>query len=277
MKTQVLTPAIGVEVYGLDLAAGLNAGQIESLRALWLKHLVLVVKDQHISPGQQLSFAQAIGEPDRYPFLKGLDQYPQITEVLKKEDETINFGGLWHADTTYQAVPPMATMLYALELPRSGGDTLFANQYAAYETLSAGLRQSLASLRAVSSAANKAVAATRVPRISEQGTGVEAATLQATHPMVRRHPESGRNSLFINPAHTVRIDGWSEAESAPLLKYLFDWQTREELSCRLRWEAGDLVLWDNRCTLHYPINDYSGQRRLMHRITLKGDPVVGGE
>lgn len=276
MKISPLTPTIGAQIRGLDLAHGITDEQLEQLRDCWHQHQVVFIKGQSITPAQQLAFARKLGEIDQYPFLNGLEGYPEITEVLKKADETVNFGGLWHTDTTYQTKPPMATMLYAVELPATGGDTLFANQYAAYESLSVGLRHQLLGLSAVSSAAQKTVAATRAPRIADHGTGQQAATMQAVHPVVRRHPETGRNSLFINPAHTVKFADWTEAESAPLLDFLFAWQTRDELCCRHRWEPGDLALWDNRCTLHYPINDYPGQRRLMHRITLKGGTVIAG-
>lgn len=275
MHLTALTPAIGVEIRGLDLSRELSDEAVGRLRAVWLEHLVVFIKGQELTPAQQLAFARRLGVPDHYPFLTGLTGYPEITEVLKREDETINFGGLWHTDTTYQTCPPMATMLYAKELPAAGGDTLFANQYLAWETLSAGLRQTLSSVQAIASAGKQAVAATRVPRMAEQGTGRQPDQLQAVHPVARRHPETGRTSLFINPAHTVGFKNWTQAESEPLLNYLFAWQTREALCCRFRWEPGDLALWDNRCTLHFPINDYPGHRRLMHRITLRGDAVEG--
>ncbi len=276
LESRVLTPAIGVEIFGLDLSKPLTTATMESLRALWHQHLVLFVKGQSITPEQQLAFARWFGIPDVYPFLAGLEGFPEITQVLKKEDEAVNFGGLWHSDTTYQATPPMATMLYAKELPPQGGDTLFANQYAAFDHLSEGMQETLRRLNSVSRAGNKAVSATRTARIADNGTGLDASTMQAVHPVVRRHPETGRDSLFVNAAHTTEFVGWTEAESEPLLRYLFDWQVREVFCCRYRWEPGDLAIWDNRCTLHYPINDYAGSRRLMHRITLKGDAPTAG-
>ncbi len=275
-QTRIVTPAIGVEIHGLDLASPLSSDALVWLNGLWQEHLVLFIKAQQITPAQQLAFARQLGEPDAYPFLTGLDGYPEITQVLKREDEAINFGGLWHTDTTYQPAPPMATMLHAIELPAHGGDTLFANQYAAYEQLSGGMQAVLRGLNAVSDAGKKAVAATRLDRIADRGTGVDVNSMQAVHPVVRRHPVTGRRTLFVNSAHTTGFEGWTEAESAPLLEYLFRWQVREEFCCRFRWEPGDLAVWDNRCTLHYPINDYAGSRRLMHRITLKGDRPVSG-
>lgn len=275
MHVEPLTSQVGAIVTGIDLSAGLNEDQVAALRAAWLEHLVLFIRGQDITPDQQMQFARQIGEPDTYPFLKGIHGYPELTEVLKREDETINFGGIWHTDTVYQARPPMATMLYAKEIPPVGGDTLFANQYAAYETLSDGLRKAIEPLRALARAGNKVVSATRAARIDEKGTGTSVDELSAVHPVVRTHPETRRRSLFVNRAHTVRFDGWTDADSEGLLQYLFQHQVREEFCCRFRWQVGDLALWDNRCTLHYPVNDYQGHRRLLHRVTLKGDEPLG--
>ena len=275
MQVTPLTTSLGAIVTDIDLAAGLNASMLAQLRAAWLEHLVLFIRGPALTPSQLLAFARQIGEPDTYPFLQGLKDYPEITEVLKKADETINFGGVWHSDTTYQAQPPMATMLYAIELPPTGGDTLFANQYHAYETLSPGLRQILDQLHALAQAGNSAVAATRKPRIDDQGTGTDADALAAEHPVVRVHPETGRRSLFLSPAHASAFAGWSESDSEALLQYLFKHQISEEFCCRHQWQKNDIALWDNRCTLHYPVNDYDGHQRLLHRITLKGDIPVG--
>jgi taurine dioxygenase len=272
MHVEPLTGSLGAIVTGIDLSAGLSPDEVNELRQVWLQHLVIQIRGQDLTPDQQMAFARQIGEPDTYPFLKGI---AELTEVLKRENETVNFGGIWHSDTTYQPKPPMATMLYAKELPPIGGDTLFANQYAAYESLSEGLADTLASLRAVSKAGNKVVSATREARIDEKGTGTPVDDLSASHPVVRVHPETGRRSLFVNPAHTERFDGWSAQDSAALLQTLFGQQIREEFTCRLKWQVGDLALWDNRCTLHYPVNDYHGHRRLLHRVTLKGDEPVG--
>ena len=194
-----------------------------------------------------------------------------ITEVLKKENETVNFGGVWHSDTTYQSCPPMATILYAKQLPPIGGDTLFSSQYAAYEQLSEGLKRTIDPLRGLNIAGKKQVSATRSERVKESGSGVKAEQMSGIHPVVRTHPETGRKSLFVNPAHTISFDGWTELESAGLLAFLFAHQISPEFQCRLSWQAGDIAVWDNRCTLHYPLNDYHGYRRLLHRITLKGD------
>jgi taurine dioxygenase len=271
MQVTPLSPQIGAIVTGIDIASGFNDALVAELRALWLEHQVIVLREQQLSPEQLLRFATALGEPDTYPFLTGLPGYPQVTEVLKRETEKVNFGGVWHTDTIYQTHPPMATLLYALEIPPCGGDTLFASQYASLQSLSDALLGTLSGMTAISRAGNKAVAATRAARIEEQGTGVAAEALSAEHPVIRVHPETGKHSLYVSPAHTTQFVGWQEDESHDLLRCLFHAQIQPEWSCRHQWRVGDLALWDNRCTLHYPINDYHGHRRLLHRVTLKGD------
>ena len=271
MKVKALSPALGAEVTGIDLSVPLGEAIIDDLRAIWLKHQMIVIRGQDLTPAQQLAFAEALGEPDIYPFLTGLDGFPMITEVLKKEDERVNFGGVWHSDTTYQKCPPMATLLYAKELPPLGGDTLFANQYAAFEHLSAPLRSVLEKLRGVNAAGKKRVASTRSERLKDSASGVDPDDLSGTHPVVRTHPETGRKALFVNAAHTIAFEGWTAEESQGLLEYLFTHQISPEFQCRLAWQVGDVAFWDNRCVQHYPLNDYHGYRRLLHRITLKGD------
>ena len=271
MKVTPLSPSMGAAIEGIDLSGGISAEQASELRAIWLENQVIVIRGQTLTPAIQIEIARAFGEPDHYPFLKGLEGYPEITPVLKREDEARNFGGIWHTDTIYQPTPPMATMLYALELPPVGGDTLFANQYLAYEQLSDGLKQTLKSLKLVSRSDNKDAAETRAARIKESGVKLNSDSLSGCHPVIRTHPETGRKSLYVSPGHSGYFDGWSEAESANLLSYLHNHQIAEEFRCRHVWQVGDLALWDNRCVLHYPVNDYHGHRRLLHRITLKGD------
>ena len=187
--------------------------------------------------------------------------------MAKLEHETVNFGGLWHTDTAYLAEPPMATMLIAREVPPHGGDTLFASLYAAYDALSDGMKQMLAPLRAVNSSSKAEKARTHENR----GANEAPRVLEAEHPVVRTHPETGRKALYVNGGHTLRFVGMTEAESAPLLEYLFAHQVRPEFTCRFHWEPGSTAFWDNRCALHNPINDYHGFRRIMHRVTLAGD------
>jgi taurine dioxygenase len=192
-----------------------------------------------------------------------------VIEVKKLEHERYNFGGIWHSDTTYLDAPPMGSMLLARELPPYGGDTLFANQYLAYETLSEGMRTLLGGLIAVNSSANADVSRTREDRVRGQTRTTEE--LVSEHPVVRTHPQTGRKALYVNVAHTARFKGMSKEESAPLLNFLFQHQIRPEFTCRFQWRVGSLAFWDNRCVQHNPVNDYHGHRRVMHRITLAGD------
>jgi taurine dioxygenase len=270
LTVRPMAGAVGAELAGVDLAEDLADEVVAAIRAAWLEHGVAVFRDQDLSPERFLAFAQRIGEVARYPFVPGLDGFPDIIEVLKLPHETVNFGGIWHSDTAYLEEPPMATMLVAREVPPAGGDTLFADQRAAFETLSPGMQELLTPLRAVNSSALADVSKTREDRVREHG-GEGLPLFEAVHPVVRTHPETGRKALYVNTAHTARFDGMTEEESRPLLRFLFEHQVRPELTCRLRWEVGTLALWDNRCVQHNPVNDYHGHRRSMHRITLKGD------
>ena len=189
----------------------------------------------------------------------------------------MNFGGIWHSDTAYLDVPPMASMLVAREVPPAGGDTLFANMYAAYETLSDGMKRVLDGLVAINSSANADVSRTREDRIKDSARSGAREEYVAAHPVVRVHPETGRRALYVNVAHTVRFEGMALEESAPILDYLYRHQVRPELTCRFRWRAGSIAFWDNRCAQHNAINDYPGHRRLMHRLTLAGDRPRGSQ
>ena len=202
--------------------------------------------------------------------MKGVDGYPEIIAVAKLPDETVNFGGIWHSDTVYLERPPMASMLIAREVPPVGGDTMFANMYAAYEALSPGMQRLLDGLVAVNSSAMADVSKTREDRRRDSGD-VEDREFVAEHPVVRLHPETGRKALYVNVAHTQRFVDMTEDESRPVLQFLFAHSIRPEFTCRFQWRVGSLALWDNRCAMHNPINDYHGHTRILHRITLEGD------
>jgi taurine dioxygenase len=271
LDVRPLSGALGAEILGIDLAHDLGDDTVAAIRAAWLEHLVIFFRQQTLSPAQFLQLASRFGEPVEYPFVKGLDGFPQITPVIKLEHEKINFGGLWHSDTAYLERPPMATMLIARETPPRGGDTLFANMYLAYETLSEGMRRMLDGLVVVNSSAKADVTKTREDRVRDSAKDDARREYVAEHPVVRIHPETGRKALYANGGHALRFRDMTVEESAPLLSYLFSHATRPEFTCRFRWEEGSIALWDNRCTQHNPVNDYHGFRRVMHRVTLKGD------
>jgi taurine dioxygenase len=267
MRAKRLAGAIGAEIEGVRLLPDLPEQTIAEIRRIWLEHSVVFFRGQDLSPTAFAAFARRFGEVVHYPFLKGLEEAPEVIPVVKLEHETVNFGGLWHTDTAYLESPPMATMLIAREVPTYGGDTLFASGYAAYDALSDGMKRLLDPLRAVNSSSKAEKTRTREDRAAHEPRKV----LEAEHPVVRTHPETGRKALYVNGGHTLRFVGMTEEESAPILEYLFQHQARPEFTCRFRWEPGSIALWDNRCALHNPINDYHGQRRIMHRVTLAGD------
>jgi taurine dioxygenase len=265
-----LSGAIGAEIQGIDLARATDA-EIAEIRQIWLAHNVIFFRGQTLPPADFLALARRFGTPIEYPFVKGIEGFAEIIPVLKLPHEKVNFGGIWHSDTTYLEQPPAATMLVAREIPTHGGDTLFANMYMAYETLSPGMKQLLEGLRYISSSAKADVSRTREDRIKDSKRDDAKTLYEATHPVVRTHPETGRKALYVNTAHALRFENMTAEESAPLLDYLCQHSIRPEFTCRFRWSQGALALWDNRCTLHNPVNDYHGQLRSMHRITLAGD------
>jgi len=263
--------ALGAEIGGVDLAVDLPDETVAEIRAAWLEHLVLFFRwQEHLDADAFMAFARRIGEPVEYPFVKGLEGHPEIIAIAKLPHETVNFGGIWHSDTVYLERPPMGTLLIAREVPPYGGDTMWASMYAAHEALSPGMQQLLDGLRAVNSSALADVSKTREDRIADSGYD-SAQEYVAEHPVVRTHPETGRKALYVNVAHTERFVGMTVEESRPLLEYLFAHSVKPEFTCRLRWQVGTLAMWDNRCAMHNPINDYHGHRRVMNRITLAGD------
>lgn len=271
LKVRPLSGSVGAEIHGLDLLNEKSPELIQELRDLWLEYGVIFLRDQPLGPKDFQSFAEQFGEIIEYPFVKGLADHPKIIPVLKMPHERNNFGGIWHTDTAYLQEPPMATMLIARETPPKGGDTLFASGYAAYDALSPGLQEVLSHLKAANSSAKAEVTKTREDRIADSATEKARESLIGEHPVIRTHPETGRKSLYVNPAHTTHFLGWTEEESAPLLNYLFAHQVKPEFTCRFSWQPNSIAFWDNRCVLHNPINDYHGYKRLLHRVTLKGD------
>ena len=271
IRIHPLTTALGAEIEGVDLSKPLARETVATLRQALLDHLVIFFRDQDLTTDKYLAFAHAMGEPMEYPFVSGLPGASLITPVVKEADARVNFGGLWHSDTTYLEEPPKATMLLAREIPPFGGDTMFANQQLAFENLSERMQELLSGLIGVNSSVRSDGIRTHVDRDVPQLDTNGTSGFIAEHPVVRTHPETGRKSLYINRGHTVRFQGMTEEESLPLLNFLFDHQVTDEFVCRFRWQPGSLALWDNRAVLHYPLNDYHGHRREMYRITLRGD------
>jgi taurine dioxygenase len=274
IRISPLAPALGAEIAGVDLSRPLERAVADEIRCAFADYLVLFFRDQDITPAQQVAFAELFGPVGAYPFAEPIAEHPRVIAIVKEPHQTTNFGGIWHTDTPYLERPSLGSVLYAREVPDCGGDTMWANGYRAWETLSDGLRTVLAPLRAVQSAAkNKAKLRTdHLKDGSMRGHNAEGMDVQqAEHPVARTHPVTGRKALYVSPAHTSNFTGWTEAESAPLLDYLYRHITAEENVCRFRWTKGTVAVWDNRCSLHYPLNDYHGHRREMHRVTIEGE------
>jgi taurine dioxygenase len=244
------------------------------LKATLADRGVIFIEGQSLTPEQHIAFARRWGEIDINRYFPTDPRYPEIAEVRKEKDQTTNIGGGWHTDHSYDQEPAMGSILLARETPPSGGDTLFSSMYAAYDGLSDGLKRTLEGLRAVHSAdhiygPDGAYAQTDLKDIfkgQDEKTG-------AVHPAVITHPLSGRKALYVNPAFTLRFEGWTREESQPLLTYLYAQAIRPEITCRLQWRPGSVAVWDNRATWHFARNDYHGHRRLMHRITVAGEAL----
>ncbi len=262
--------AIGAEIHGVNLSEPLDA-EVDAIRAALAAHGVVFFRDQRLTPAQHITFAKRFAPINVNRFFAPVAGYPMIAEVRKEPDQKTNIGGSWHTDHSYDQVPALGSILYARLVPATGGDTLFASMYAAYDALSEGLKVTLDGLRARHSSRHVFSAASpyATDRAGRVGNA-DLATQDAVHPVVIRHPESGRKALYVNPGFTLHFEGWTAEESRPLLEHLYLHAARPEFTCRFHWRAGSVAFWDNRATWHYALNDYGGQRRLMHRITLEG-------
>ncbi|MEZ5670238.1 MAG: TauD/TfdA family dioxygenase [Alphaproteobacteria bacterium] len=266
-----ISPALGAEITGVDLGADLGNEVFSEIHRAFVAHSVIFFRGQTITPEQQIAFARRFGPLSEIPFITPWADHPEIVRVIKEADEgaKFNFGGSWHSDFSFLPRPPMASMLYAVELPPVGGDTLWASMYSAYERLSDGMRRLLDGLQVVHSGLG---AYKRSEDLRSMKTVTDArAETEVLHPAVRTHPDSGRKALFIDPAYSRRFADMTEAESAPLLNWLHEQAVQPENCIRFRWTPGTLAIWDNRCLEHWALNDYAGHRREMHRITIAGE------
>ena len=265
-----LAGSLGAEVRGVDLRR-LDNQAWDAVHQAFLDYKVIAIRDQQLGLQDIMDVGGRFGEPNHYPFVKGLDGFPFLFDIVKEPSETVNFGGGWHSDTTYMKTPPLATLLYAIETPPRGGDTLYCDMVAAYEALSPGMKTLLAPLKGVNSAGLKHVGGRKAHHATIAGMSItgteEAETFEAVHPIVRTIPETGQKALYCSRGHTVRFDGMTEEESRPLLDWLQAHATRPEFTCRVTWKPGTLTVWDNRRTMHSAINDYQGLRRHMRRLT----------
>jgi taurine dioxygenase len=269
---------VGAEIGGVDLARPPTPEVAEALREALACHLVLFFRDQHLDFTGQKRATEIFGPLSRVPYIVPSKEDPDVVAVLKEADETkiAVFGGDWHSDFSFLETPPAGSVLYSVEVPPYGGDTIWANQIAAYENLPDDLRAKVEGRGAIHIGApygvsHKPGADIRVSRSIQMQRGDPGADRETVHPIVRTHPTSGRKALFVNQIYTTRIDGMSEEESRPILQRLYAHAIRPEFTCRFRWSPHCVAVWDNRATMHYAINDYDGHRRLLYRTTFAGE------
>ena len=261
IRIQPLTPPIGARVEGLELNKPFDDATFAELHQAFLDHCVLVFRGQHLGPREQVEFARRWGKPaQQNPLLKQLSDFPEIVQVTKIPKETASTEA-WHYDSCYTAAPPKLSILSAICVP-TGGDTMWCNQYIAYEQLSATMKNMLEGLRV-------RFAGLRLGRM----VGADEASIPtAVHPLVRTHPETGRKALYVGHPETAQaIEGMTAQESRPLLSYLYEQSTSPDNVYRHMWEEGDVVMWDNRCTMHYAVHDYGTAERVLNRVTLEGE------
>jgi len=266
--------SMGVEIHNVDLSKELSDSLFSEIRETFIEHGLIFFREQELTPDDHLRFAKRWGEININRFFAKVEGYDQIAEVRKDADQKINIGGAWHTDHSYDQIPAMGSILLAKETPKIGGDTLFANMYRAYETLSDGMKKTLEAMKACHSSRHVFGAHTGYSEASNQRIGnPELATQDAIHPVIITHPESKRKALYVNPEFTVNFEGWTVEESKPLLDYLAEHTTQQENTTRFQWKPGSIAFWDNRCTWHFALNDYPGETRLMHRITVEGSAL----
>jgi taurine dioxygenase len=273
MSVHPASGALGAEVTGVDLQTCDEATFAELERAL-TDHLALFVRDQALDPERQIALARRFGPPMHWPYAKPMPGYPEITELRQEPEDRYNFGGSWHQDSLNFERPPKITMLYGVECPEVGGDTSFANQYLAWDSLSEELKEKLKGLKAVNSAAKSYAGHAGSEAVKDHTatplTFTPDEDQEVEHPVAQTHPVTGRKALYVNNAFTARFSGMTETESLPLLRQLWEHAITPEFTCRFRWRPGTLAIWDNRCTMHYAHNDYAGCRRMMRRIPIEG-------
>jgi len=266
--------ALGATVTGIDLGKVNESGQLDEVRAALADHLVVFLPEQHLDLDDLERITDLLGGRDSTPFVTPLEDRPFVIRVIKEPDDQLNFANAWHSDLSYLPEPPSYTLLHAWEVPAFGGDTVWSNQYLAYESLSRGLKETLVGLRAVHSAGMAYGTGGFLDKVKDLTSMAIAPSADAyaehVHPAVIEHPVTRRAALYLNPVYTTRFDGWNPVESQELLGHIYRQATNENFTCRLRWARHTLAIWDNRCTMHNALNDYPGARREMFRTSVKG-------
>jgi taurine dioxygenase len=281
IEVRPMAGALGAEIGGVDASCPMSAAVVDDIRRALARYLVVFLHGQAMSLEQLKSFSRAFGELTRVPYVGALGDHPEIIAVLKEAEERniSTFGGTWHTDFSFLQRPPVLSILLADQVPMVGGDTLWANMYAAYEALSVGMQQTLAGLKAMHS--GHVYGAARPPTDIATSTSMDIsrdnpeADVERAHPVVRVNPRTGRRALYVNPVYTTRFQDMTEEESQGLLEYLYVHCARPEFTCRFHWRPGSIAVWDNRYTLHLAINDYDGYRRSMYRTSTAGEVPLG--
>ncbi len=270
-----VTGSFAAEIAGVNLAA-LDDNVFAEIKHAFLRYRVLFFRDQDLTPESQIAFGRRFGALNRHPYVDPMPGYPDAFEIVKEPGDRHHFGNVWHTDLAYAERPVLGTILYGVEVPPAGGDTMFADLQAAYDALSDGMKRLLADLRIVYTNAHTygKDAARFKAGVSRRMSVRQAEEKEVEHPVVRTHPETGRKGLYISPIHAARVSGMTKAESQPLLDFLARHATQPEFTCRFRWRPGSVAMWDNRCTLHYAVNDFPNARRIMRRVTIDGDAPV---
>ncbi|MGI9350866.1 MAG: TauD/TfdA dioxygenase family protein [Rhizobiaceae bacterium] len=274
MNIQPITGFFGAEITGIDLTTEISDVLAGELRKALNEHLVIVMRDQPINANKHRKLVRVFGEPAVNPYAPGPEEHPEMTTILKEADERTGvFGGGWHTDLSFLDHPPGGSVLVGIDIPPFGGDTMFCSQQAAWDSLSEPMKSLLDGRTAAH--VGKPYGIKWAPPVEEQAMkgstkrGDPDADRERMHPVVLTHPTTGRKGLYINPTYTLRLDGMSEADSAPILQQLFAHCVLPEHCLRLRWSSGMVVVWDNYSTQHYAINDYHGHRREMRRATFQ--------
>jgi taurine dioxygenase len=281
LMVQPVAGALGATVTGINLAEVSAAAQLNDLHRALADHLVVFLPEQDLSLDDLERVTDLLGGRDVTPFVDPLEDRPYVIRVIKEPTDVFNFANAWHSDLSYLSAPPAYTLLHAWDVPDHGGDTVWSNQYLAYETLSKGLKATLDGLDAVHSAGMAYGTGGLLDQVKDYTSMAIApsddAYAEHVHPVVTVHPVTARRALYVNPVYTTRFAGWTKEESAALLAHLHRHSINENFTCRLRWSVRTLAIWDNRCTMHNALNDYSGVRREMYRTSVKGTAPAGVE
>jgi taurine dioxygenase len=270
IQVKRIAGALGAEISGVDLSKDIDDATFDAIHRAYLRNEVIFFRDQTMTPEQHKRFGLKFGTLNIHPYVKGMDGHPEIMEIVKEPSDKLNFGGGWHSDMSFLEKPSIGSILHAIEVPETGGDTLFASMTAAYDALSDGMKKTLESLRAIHSASREysSTGQSAAKRASMSVAEAEGQVGEFVHPIVKVHPETGRKALYVNPAFTLKVEGWTNRESKALLEFLFEHARYEAFTCRFHWEKGSVAFWDNRSVWHFALNDYPGQRRHMRRVTV---------